>query len=215
MRPLSRGLLLSPLLCSALLFVPAGAAAAAVGSTAETTNTVLGGTATTTDTASHDTARTTGRTAELVAQRLGELERADHRGVLTPLLDALDALTTTDGRLDTAHAAGYAQDVRTAHTAVQRRLADLADHTGAVTPEAAAQSTPRAAAADPVSDFLASLQSTVDALLKGLTSLDLGAILGAVTGLLSPVLGLVTGLLGGGVPEVAALPAAGSPATAR
>ena len=40
-----------------------------------------------------------------------------------------------------------------------------------------------------------SLVRAVDALLKALTSLDLGAVLGAVTGLLGPVLGVVTGLL--------------------
>jgi len=48
------------------------------------------------------------------------------------------------------------------------------------------------------------LQSAVDDLLKSLTSLDLGGVVGSVTGLLGSVVGAVTGLLGGGLPSLPA-----------
>lgn len=126
---------------------------------------------------------------DVLLDQLDLLDRMDRGDVLAPLLDELTTLTRLDaGRLDTAEAARHAAALRTAHTTVQQRLQTLraADRTG----------TDRAAAAaDPVTDLLAPLQSGVDALLKALTSLDPGAVLGAVTGLLAPVLGVVTGLL--------------------
>jgi hypothetical protein len=52
---------------------------------------------------------------------------------------------------------------------------------------------PVTAAADPVSDLPAGVQSALGGLTQGLTSA-----LGQVTGLLGSLLGVVTGLLGGG-----------------
>lgn len=197
MRPLvSRGLLLPPLLCSALLFVPVGTAAAVSDIHAET--------------ADRTTVAWSAPAAEALAGRLDVLDRADHEDVFAPLVDAVNSIALTeDGRLDPAEATRYAESVRAAHAAVQQRLI------AAGLPETAPESAPRAAA-DPVSDLLASLQKAVEGLLGALTKLDLGGVLGAVTGLLTPVLGLVTGLLGGGLPKLPAelpadLPAAGSP----
>ncbi|MFC7258769.1 hypothetical protein [Streptomyces lutosisoli] len=103
------------------------------------------------------------------------------------------------GTLDSAEAAGYARSLETANASLQQRLKD---RTGSTTDRAAV------AAADPVSDLVAQLQSTVSGLVQALT----GAV-GTATGLLSSVLGVVTGLLGTGLPSLPALPAAGSPAT--
>ncbi|MEU7656884.1 hypothetical protein [Streptomyces lincolnensis] len=200
MRPLvSRGLLLPPLLCSALLFVPVGTAAAVSDIHAET--------------ADRTTVAWSAPAAEAIAGRLDVLERADHEDVFAPLVDAVNSIALTeDGRLDPAEATRYAESVRAAHATVQQRLI------AAGLPETAPESR---AAADPVSDLLASLQKAVEGLLGSLTKLDLGGVLGAVTGLLTPVLGLVTGLLGGGLPKLPAelpadlpadLPAAGAPA---
>jgi hypothetical protein len=194
----TRGLLLSPLVCAALVFGPAGTAAAVdthhepVGRSAE---------------------RSTAN-ADALLEQLDAVDQADRGGVLTPLLDAASASTQrADGRLDAAEAAGLAQAVRTANTTVQDRLkavdATSVNTTGSVIEHRAA-----VPSVDPVSDAVATVQSTVDALLKALTSLDLSSVLGAVTGLLSSVVGVVTGLLGGGLPALPSLPAAGSLPTA-
>jgi hypothetical protein len=194
----TRGLLLSPLVCAALVFGPAGTAAAVdthhepVGRSAE---------------------RSTAN-ADALLEQLDAVDQADRGGVLTPLLDAASAITQrADGRLDAAEAAGLAQAVRTANTTVQDRLkavdATSVNTTGSVIEHRAA-----VPSVDPVSDAVATVQSTVDALLKALTSLDLSSVLGAVTGLLSSVVGVVTGLLGGGLPALPSLPAAGSLPTA-
>jgi hypothetical protein len=180
MRPLvSRGLLLPPLLCSALLLVPVGAAAAASGIGKEAADrTALAGSAPAADT---------------VVKRLDALERADRADVFTPMAEAVNSIAVSQrGRLDRAEAAAYKNTVRAAHTAVERRLASAA---------------PKAAAADPVSDLLAAIDAAVDELLKALTSLDLDAFVDAVTAeLLTPVIELATSL--GEVPEVPEVPEA-------
>ncbi|GAA4009259.1 hypothetical protein [Streptomyces plumbiresistens] len=181
MRPLvSRGLLLPPLLCSALLLVPAGTAAAASdihGEAADRTAVAWSAPA-----------------ADAVVERLDALERADRADVIAPLAKAVDSIAATDdARLDPAAAAAYEDTVRTAHTAVQQRLASAA-------PQAAA------AAADPVSDLLASIDAAVDELVKALTSLDLSAVEVSMTELLAPVNELVTEILSE-VSEATAVPA--------
>ncbi|MFJ1605445.1 hypothetical protein ACIOHS_19045 [Streptomyces sp. NPDC088253] len=146
---------------------------------------------------------------DAVVERLDALARADHDAVFRPLLDVLSAVAARGGRLDAAEAAGYARALETANVSLERRLKERASATTTAT-AAAPGVTDRAgiAVADPVSDLLTQLQSTVDGLVKALT----GA-LGTVTGLLSPVVGVVTGLLGGGLTGLPALPTAGSPAT--
>jgi hypothetical protein len=140
----------------------------------------------------------------------GPVGRADHDAVFHPLLDVLSAVAERGGRLDAAEAAGYARVLETANASLERRLKERASATATTATTAAPGVTDRAgiAVADPVSDLLTQLQSTVDGLVKALT----GA-LGTVTGLLSPVVGVVTGLLGGGLSGLPTLPAPGSPAT--
>ncbi|MFF2512869.1 hypothetical protein [Streptomyces sp. NPDC058086] len=139
---------------------------------------------------------------DAVVQQLDALARADRDAVLRPLLNVLSAVAERGGRLDAAEAAGYARALETAHASLERRLKERSSTAPGITDRAGI------AVADPVSDLLSQLQSTVDGLVKALT----GA-LGTVTGLLSPVVGVVTGLLGGGLSGLPALPAAGSPAT--
>ncbi|WP_051870027.1 hypothetical protein [Streptomyces resistomycificus] len=107
MRPLvSRGLLLPPLLCSALLLVPAGTAAAVSDISSEA--------------ADRAAVAWSAPAADAVVKRLDALERADRAEVVTPLVDAVSSIAATNGgRLDAAEAAAYAKSVRTAHTAVQ------------------------------------------------------------------------------------------------
>ncbi|MDX3541985.1 hypothetical protein ACSCB1_09775 [Streptomyces europaeiscabiei] len=127
--------------------------------------------------------------AEVLLDQLGLLDRMDQSDVLAPLLDELTTIAELDAdRLDATEAARHVEALRAANTTVQQRLQKL---------EAAAPvTTGRAtAAADPVADLPTTLQPAVDALIKALTSLDLGTVLGAVTGLLAPILEAVTGLL--------------------
>ncbi|MEU6348391.1 hypothetical protein ABZ896_03600 [Streptomyces sp. NPDC047072] len=208
MRPLvSRGLLLPPLVCAALVLVPAGAAAAAVDagrgasdhgvsrthdwSSPVDTDRLLARLGMSDLAEGHRGAATTGQSA-LSHSPLHTLG-ADRAGVLQPLLDAVTAIPVRPGEhLGAAEAAAHAKAVEAANATVQERLRNLA------ATDRSAAGTDRAA--DPVSDLLATVQSTVDALLKALTSLDLGSVLSAVTGLLGTVIGAVTGLLGGGLP---------------
>jgi hypothetical protein len=205
MRPLvSRGLLLPSLVCAALILGPVGTAAAAVDAGHGAADHGVARTAT-----AHATAHATDH-AETLADRLDALDRLqaqdrldalnrpEHGGLLQPLQPLLgtvtDLLSLNAGHLDASEAAAHAKAVEAANTEAQEKLGQL-------------NGTDRsAAAADPVSDLLGSLQSTIDDLLKSLTSLDVGGVLGAVTGLLGSVVGTVTGLLGGGLPT---LPAAG------
>ncbi|MFF7883538.1 hypothetical protein ACH40F_22145 [Streptomyces sp. NPDC020794] len=199
----SRTVLQPPLAGAALVRGPVGTAAAAV-----------------------DVRQEVSAERDVMVKRLDALDRADHDAVFHPLLDALSAVAERGGRLDAAEAAGYARALETANASLERRLKERASATTSATTATTATSaapgataapaasgatgvTDRAgiAVADPVSDLLTQLQSTVDGLVKALT----GA-LGTVTGLLSPVVGVVTGLLGGGLSGLPALPAAGSPA---
>jgi hypothetical protein len=197
----SRTALLPPLVGAAPVCDPVGTAAAAEGVRQEAST-----------------------ERDAVVERLDALGRADHDAVFHPLLDVLSAVAERGGRLDAAEAAGYARVLATANASLERRLKERASATTSATTAPSADPgvtaapadpavtgvTDRAgiAVADPVSDLLTQLQSTVDGLVKALT----GA-LGTVTGLLSPVVGVVTGLLGGGLSGLPALPAAGSPAT--
>ncbi|MFE2964890.1 hypothetical protein ACFXKC_14700 [Streptomyces sp. NPDC059340] len=200
----SRTVLLPPLAGAALVRGPVGTAAAAV-----------------------DVRQEASAERDVVVERLDALDRVDHDAVFHPLLDALSAVAERGGRLDAAEAAGYARALETANASLERRLKERASATTSATtattaaaPGATATTAAPAASgatavtdragiavADPVSDLLTQLQSTVDGLVKALT----GA-LGTVTGLLSPVVGVVTGLLGGGLSGLPALPTAGSPA---
>ncbi|MFF7050248.1 hypothetical protein ACFY94_17985 [Streptomyces griseorubiginosus] len=189
MRPLvSRGLLLPPLVCAALILGPVGTAAAVTDAGRAASDPGVSQPAVPSDTAT-------------LVDRLDALDRAEHGTVLAPLLDAVTDVTALDATtLDADSAAAHAKAVAAANARVQQELRRLSG-----TDRSAV------AAADPVSDLLASLQSTVDDLLGSLTSLDLGGVLSAVTGLLGDVLGAVTGLLGGlsslpALPEVPALP---------
>ncbi|SES27257.1 hypothetical protein SAMN04487983_103943 [Streptomyces sp. yr375] len=184
----SRGLLLSPVVCAALIFGPAGTAAA----TADIPREAAGGAA---------AARYFAEPDAVLAQ-LAVIDQADrHDGALDPMLDALSGLADrTAGPLDATEAATVAKAVEKANASLQQRLKERA---GATTPTS---NRAGVAAADPVSDLVAQLQSAVSGLLTALTSLDLGAVLGAVTGLLAPVLGAITGLLGGALPSLPELP---------
>lgn len=187
MRPLvSRGLLLPPLVCAALILGPVGTAAAVTDAGRAASDHGVSQPA-----AWYDTDDTAGP-----VDRLDAVDHAGRGSVLEPLLDAVTDITALEGTtLDPSEAAAHAKAVEAANAQVQERLRHLAETDRS------------AAAADPVSDLLASLQSTVDDLIKSLTSLDLGGVLSAVTGLLGNVLGAVTGLLGGGTPALPSLPA--------
>ncbi|WP_328751591.1 hypothetical protein OHT57_39380 [Streptomyces sp. NBC_00285] len=194
MRPLvSRGLLLPPLVCAALILGPVGTAAAVADAGRGASDHGVAQLATWYGTDGTDTA----------VDRLDALDRAGRGSVLQPLLDAVAGITALDGtHLDASEAAAHAKAVEAANAQVQEQLRQLSGTNRS------------AAAADPVSDLVASLQSTIDNLVKSLTSLDLGGVLSAVTGLLGSVLGAVTGLLGGGLPSLPTLPSLPSlPAT--
>lgn len=189
MRPLvSRGLLLPSLVCAALVLGPVGTAAAAVDAGRGASDHGVAQTATAYGT---DDAAT-------LTDRLDALDRAGHvRGLkpLRPLLDAVTGLTALDGtRPDASEAAAHAKAVKAANTEVREQLRKQSATDRSV------------AAADPVSDLLDSLQATIDDLLESLTSLDIGGVLDAVTGLLGNVVGAVTGLLGGDLPALPTLP---------
>ncbi|MEU6372185.1 hypothetical protein [Streptomyces sp. NPDC046909] len=174
----SRGLLVPPLVCAALILGPAGTAAAVGDAGREVPGLSI---------------------AEAAVRSGAETDTLlDHDSALAPLLDTVADLGEADGtRLDAEAAAAYAKELQAWNADVQERLRKL-DTSGdrSVAP-----------AADPVGDLLASLTSAVQGLISALTSLDLGGVLGAVTGLLSPVLGLVTGLLGN-LPALPAPPVA-------
>ncbi|MGW5655534.1 hypothetical protein [Streptomyces humi] len=181
----SRGFLISPLVCAALVLGPAAATAAAADA---------------------------GRDAP----GRGAAQRVPASGAdLATLLDRLKAthdprlvgpfLTTVPGaRLDPAGAAAYAQAVRKWSDTVKEHL----KATGAR--DSAHRAGTRAA--DPVSDLVNAIEAAVAKLLSAVTSLDLGGVVSAVTGLLAPLLDAVTGLLGTAVPALPALPTTGTAA---
>ncbi|MEU6199649.1 hypothetical protein [Streptomyces sp. NPDC047061] len=189
----SRGLLVSPLVCAALVLGPAAASSAA----ADAGRAASGPGA----------AQTLPRPGSDIATLLDRIDATDttrYDRALTPLLDALPGLTTAQGtRTDPTRAAAYAEAVREWSGTLQERLRHR--HTGSA--DRAHRFAPRAA--DPVPDLLSAIRSAVNSLLTSLTSLDLGGVLSAATGLLAPVLDTVTGLLGA-VPPLPALPSADS-----
>ncbi|MFJ6390094.1 hypothetical protein ACIQJT_21090 [Streptomyces sp. NPDC091972] len=202
MRPLvPRGLLLPSLVCAALILGPVGTAAAAVDAGRGASEPRAAATHTT-----DDTDILTDRLDALdglnaldqldTLNRLDVLDRPEHGSLLQPLRPLLDAVTdlvSLRGRsLDASEADARAKAVEAANTEVREKLAHRNGSDRSL------------AAADPVSDLLDSLQSTIDDLLESLTSLDVGGVLGAVTGLLGSVVGTVTGLLGGGLPTSSA-----------
>lgn len=171
----SRGLLLPPLVCAALVCGPVGAAAAAVDvSTGSPGGPVA-------------TAPVSTDVADVVLERLHTLEAADHTNALSPLLDALTGLA---GRgyapLDATEAAVHGRAVTEATAAVEERLRGLDDPVDE-------------AADDPVSDAVSGLEEELDGVLSALTSLDVGGVVAEVPKVLSTVVELVTGLLGGGL----------------
>ncbi|MDX3691513.1 hypothetical protein PV726_14435 [Streptomyces europaeiscabiei] len=127
--------------------------------------------------------------AEVLLDQLDLLARMDQSDVLAPLLDELTTIAKLDAdRLDATEAARHVEALRAANTTVQQRLQKVEAPAPVTTGRATA-------APDPVADPPAALQPAVDALIKALTSLDLGTVLVAVTGLLAPILEVVTGLL--------------------
>ncbi|MFE3034241.1 hypothetical protein ACFXKY_21705 [Streptomyces canus] len=186
MRPLvSRGLLLPSVVCAALILGPVGTAAAAVDAGRGASD--------------HPVARTTSAygidDADTLKDRLATLNRSGQGRQLQPLQPLLGAVTGLVGlngtHLDASEAAAHAKAVEAANTEVRKQLRQQSGGTDRA-----------AAAADPVSDLVASLQSAIDDLLKSLTSLDLSGVLGSVTDLLDTVVETVTGLLGGALPSL-------------
>ncbi|MER5527375.1 hypothetical protein ABT075_22735 [Streptomyces sp. NPDC002677] len=183
----SRGLLVSPLVCAALVFGPAAATAAAADAGREASGTGVA-----------QTVPGPGIDVATLLDRIKAMDTTRYDPALAPLLNTLPKLATADGTaLDPARAAAYAKEVQEWSDALQKRLRQLdAGGTGR-----------SARAADPVSDLVSAIQAAVNSLLSSLTSLDLGGVLGAVTGLLGSILDAVTGLLGS-VPALPSLPAA-------
>ncbi|WP_406445232.1 hypothetical protein OHB00_48880 [Streptomyces sp. NBC_00631] len=189
----SRGLLVSPVVCAALVLGPAAASAAAADAGREATGPGVA-----------RTALRPGADLAALLDRFAATGTTRHDRVLAPLLDALPGLTTAQGtRIDPARAAAYAKALRVWSNELQERLR----HLDAGSAGRAHRAAPRAA--DPVTDLLNAIESAVDKLLSSLTSLDLGGVVSAVTGLLDPLLDAVTGLLGA-VPALPALPSADS-----
>ncbi|MFF4315584.1 hypothetical protein [Streptomyces sp. NPDC001507] len=188
----SRGLLVSPLVCAALVLGPAAASAAAADAGRKATGPGVA-----------QTALPPGTDLATLLDRIEAIDPTQYDRALTPLLDTLPGFAAAQGtRIDPAQAAAYAKALRQWSSTVQERLRHLD-----------AGATDRAhRAADPVSDLLKAIQDAVKKLLGALTSLDLGGVLNAVTGLLAPILAAVTGLLGAlpSLPSLPALPSAGS-----
>lgn len=160
----SRGLLVPPLVCAALVFGPVGTAAA-VG----------------------DAGRAVpGLSISEAAVRSGaETDTVlDHDGALTPLLDTVAVLGEKDGtRLDPEAAAAYAEELRAWNVTVQERLKTLdrpADRSVAADPVGDLLASLTSA----VQGLISSLTSLdLGGVLSAVTGL-LSPVLGLVTGLL-------------------------------
>ncbi|OIJ69369.1 hypothetical protein [Streptomyces mangrovisoli] len=141
------------------------------------------------------TTRPSDPTTDALRAQVGTLGR--YGGVLTPVTDLLTTvLADRHGRLP----------AREAH-----RLVTAAEHAVAEVKPAAGRKQHRAA--DPQDDALASLQSSLDALVKAVTSGDLGQLIPAVTATVSGVVGVVTGLLGGSLTAPSLPSPSGLPST--
>ncbi|MEU2779670.1 hypothetical protein ABZ646_44315 [Streptomyces sp. NPDC007162] len=183
----SRGLLVSPLVCAALVCGPAAATAAAADAGREASG--------------HGAVQQAVPAGTDLATLLDRLDATHHSRLVSPFLATVPGLAEAHGnRLDPATAAAYAQAVRKWSNTVQESIK-------AAVGRAAGHRT-QTRAADPVTDLVNAIQAAVGKLLASLTSLDLGGVISAVTGLLAPVLDAVTGLLGSAVPALPALPAA-------
>ncbi|MEU9449092.1 hypothetical protein [Streptomyces sp. NPDC048277] len=194
----SRGFLVSPLVCAVLVLGPAAASAAAADAGREASGP-----------GAAQPVLPPGTDITTLPHRIDAMDTARHDRALAPLLTTLPNLTAAHGtRLDPDRTAVYAQAVRKWVSALRERLRHL--DTGAT--DRAHRSLPRAA--DPVDDLVNAIQSAVDSLLGSLTSLDVDEVLSTVDDLLSPILGTVTGLLGSEVPALPALPSVDTPAPA-
>ncbi|TRO60499.1 MULTISPECIES: hypothetical protein [unclassified Streptomyces] len=179
----SRGLLLPPLVCAALVCGPVATATAA----SDVSTGSAGGPVA--------VAPLSVDAADVTLERIHLLEAADHGNVLTPLLDALTPLADRGhGPLDAAEAAEHNKAVTEATASVEERLESMDRPADRV-------------AADPVSDAVAGLQESLGGLLSALTSLDVGGVVAEVPKVLTNVIGVVTGLLGGGLPALPSVPA--------
>ncbi|MFI6273626.1 hypothetical protein [Streptomyces sp. NPDC050988] len=176
----SRGLLLPPLVCAALVCGPVATATAA----SDVSTGSVGG-----------PVAVAPLSADMTLERIHALEAADHGDVLTPLLDALIPLADRDhGPLDADEAAERGKAVTEATASVEERLETM-------------EGPADRAAADPVSDAVAGLQESLGGLLSALTSLDVGGVVAEVPKVLSNVIGVLTGLLGGGLSALSSVPA--------
>ncbi|WP_221350713.1 hypothetical protein [Streptomyces beigongshangae] len=211
----SRGLLLPPLVCAALVLVPVGAAAAATDARPGSPD-----------------SRVTGLrlpAADVTPEQLRRAAGAEHADALAPLLAVLTGLPREgDGPLDEAEAVGHVRAVREAAASFQQRVRgldlsapaagtaaadpsppeDTADDF-ALWPEWGTGSTPWVGsgtgstpwpgsdAAAPVKDAGASLGSSLNGLISSLLVLDLGGVISAVPDVLGSLLGLL-GLLSEG-----------------
>ncbi|WP_046728872.1 hypothetical protein [Streptomyces humi] len=181
----SRGFLISPLVCAALVLGPAAATAAADAGR---------------DAPGRGAAQRVPASGADLDTLLDRFEATHDSRLVSPFLSTVPGAT-----LDPAGAAAYAQAVRKWSDTVQQHL----KATG--TRDSAHRAGTRAA--DPVSDLVNAIQAAVTKLLSAVTSLDLGGVVSAVTGLLAPVLAAVTGLLGSAVPALPALPTTDAAAT--
>ncbi|MDQ1034271.1 hypothetical protein QFZ75_000687 [Streptomyces sp. V3I8] len=203
----SRGLLLPPLVCAALVLGPVGVATAAEvrpgTPDARATEPRLPGT-------------------DMTPERLRTVADTEQGDAFAPLLTVLADLTGLvgggqGGTLDAAVAAEQAQAVKETTALLQQQLRDTAD---ATTPEdtvtdpapfegttSADSMAPVGSAADaPGRDTATDLETSVDSLVSSLAALDIGGIVGTVPKVLSSVLGLLTGGSGGGLPQLSTPP---------
>ncbi|MFJ2812764.1 hypothetical protein [Streptomyces sp. NPDC087294] len=193
----TRGLLVPSALCAALVLGPVGTAAATEGSPRGASDTVAAQ-----PTAFDLEAATTAWTRDL-DRRLVALEHTADTTAADSLLDVMtDLRERGDAPLSKAEAAEYTDRVETAYGQLRDRP------TSSNKREGDEEESDEDRAADPTSDATAQLQKSVTDLLAGLTSLDLGKTLGAVTSAVPAVLSLLTGVLGSATSAVPAAPAA-------
>ncbi|KAA0942197.1 hypothetical protein [Streptomyces apricus] len=192
----SRGLLLPPLVCAALVLGPVGAATAAEAPS---------------DAPDTRVARSLLSEAGLTPERLRALPADTEQGdALSSLLTSLTSLIGLTGAdkdtIDAVVAAEQAQAVEQATAQLQEQLGDM---TGTMTPNgttidpAPSVGTP---ADVPARDTSAALETSVDGLVSSLAALDVGGVAGAVPKVLSSVLGLLTGVSGGGLAQLPTSP---------
>ncbi|MFG2571285.1 hypothetical protein [Streptomyces sp. NPDC048481] len=147
--------------------------------------------------------------AALLAQGKG---LGDLSTVLAPVTQTLTTvLKADDGRLTPGEATRLGDAVKTAVAKITAETA-VAPAAPAAVPPALAKGTDDSgakAAADPVSDALAAVQKALDDLLQAATSLDVGQVASAVTGVLGSLLDLLSSTLNGldlSLPSVPSLP---------